>query len=296
VLTLAVPTPLILRAVQLRSARHAAVGRVEDAAKTSTTPDPADSALAASWFDEIRESAPSEAAHDAEIALRRAGYLANFRVIARRTVEEQSSGLYSRLFWDIAGMMLIGMALLKLGVLTSERTGGFYWRMAIGGFVGGLAFKLLGLHVRLAHDFDPLSLYQARLVYDPGRLGMALGYVGAVMLVCQAGSLPAVTRALANVGRTALSNYIFQTVACVLLFFGVGAGLFGRLERWQLLCVVAAIWLVQLAGSTLWLHRFRFGPLEWLWRSLTYWQRQPMRLVADSAPVVEPHTPQPLPH
>ena len=85
-------------------------------------------------------------------------------------------------------------------------------------------------------------------------------------------------RAMAAVGQMALSNYVAQTIICTALFYGFGFGLFGKLERHELLYVVAAIWVAQLAWSPLWLRAFRFGPLEWAWRSLTYWQRQPMRL------------------
>jgi uncharacterized protein len=74
----------------------------------------------------------------------------------------------------------------------------------------------------------------------------------------------------------ALSNYLMQSILCTTLFEGWGFGLFGTLDRIQLLGVVAAIWLVQLAVSPFWLRHFRFGPMEWLWRSLTYWRRYPI--------------------
>ncbi len=74
----------------------------------------------------------------------------------------------------------------------------------------------------------------------------------------------------------ALSNYLMQSVLCTTLFEGWGFGLFGRLGRLELLGVVGAVWLIQLTVSPLWLRYFRFGPMEWLWRSLTYWKRYPL--------------------
>jgi uncharacterized protein len=74
----------------------------------------------------------------------------------------------------------------------------------------------------------------------------------------------------------ALTNYLLQTVICTAIFYGHGFGLFGQLERWTQALVVLAVWLVQLILSPLWLGRFRFGPAEWLWRTLTYMKRQPM--------------------
>ena len=74
----------------------------------------------------------------------------------------------------------------------------------------------------------------------------------------------------------ALTNYLVQTILCVLFFTGAGLGRFGALERHELYYAVAVIWALQLAYSPLWLRHFRFGPAEWLWRSLTYQRRQPM--------------------
>jgi uncharacterized protein len=79
----------------------------------------------------------------------------------------------------------------------------------------------------------------------------------------------------------ALTNYVTHSVVCALVFTGYGLGLYGRLERYQTYYVVLALWVFQLIVSPLWLRRFRFGPLEWAWRSLTYWKRQPMRVGSD---------------
>jgi uncharacterized protein len=115
-----------------------------------------------------------------------------------------------------------------------------------------------------------------QIPYHPGRLAVALGHIGVVMLVYKSGRLAWLTRRLAAVGQMALSNYFMQTLVCCLLFNGYGLGWYGHLQRYQLLGVVFAVWAVQLALSPVWLRFFRFGPMEWLWRSLTYWKRQPM--------------------
>ncbi len=118
---------------------------------------------------------------------------------------------------------------------------------------------------------------------------MTLGHIGLIGLLYRASPLSAAMRNLSAVGQMALTNYLTQSLICMLLFTGAGLALFGQLERHELYYVVAAIWIVQLIWSPLWLRRFRFGPLEWLWRSLTYWQRQPMRSEAAS---VTPPAPQ----
>jgi uncharacterized protein len=90
-------------------------------------------------------------------------------------------------------------------------------------------------------------------------------------------------RRLEAVGQMAFTNYIMQSVICTLFFFGYGLNYFGELEFYQLFFVVLAIWILQLIVSPLWLKHFLYGPLEWLWRSLTYWRRQPFRRRAAEA-------------
>jgi uncharacterized protein len=287
-LVLAVPLPFILRGIQLRHTARAAVTRVAELRAVGDTATTADQRLAKLWEDELRASNPTPASHQIEIATRRSGYWTNFRDLARKNVEAESSGLYRGGFWDVAGMMFLGMALLKWGILTAERSRRFYWSMLILGFAGGLGVKLHELQVVLSNHFDPLALEIAQATYHLGRLLMALGYIGALMLICRWGAFRRLKQSLCAVGRMALTNYIAQTVICVLLFYGVGFGLFGKLERWQLLYVVAGIWALQLVASPLWLARFRFGPLEWLWRSLTYKRAQPWRIAPAASGVRSP--------
>jgi uncharacterized protein len=76
----------------------------------------------------------------------------------------------------------------------------------------------------------------------------------------------------------AFSNYILTSLICTTIFEGYGFGFFGKLQRYQLYGIVLAVWAVILIISPIWLRHFRFGPLEWAWRSLTYWKKQPFRI------------------
>lgn len=106
---------------------------------------------------------------------------------------------------------------------------------------------------------------------------VSLGWIGAVMLASKSAALVWITARLAAVGRMAFTNYIMQTLICTTIFYGHGLGLFGKVERvWQL-AIVLGVWVLQLTISPLWLHHFSYGPLEWVWRSLTYWRRIPFR-------------------
>lgn len=97
------------------------------------------------------------------------------------------------------------------------------------------------------------------------------------MLVCRHGILRQLTRALAAVGQLAFTNYVLHTIICTTIFYGHGFGLFGHVGRVGQIGIVFAVWALQLAISPIWLRHYRFGPLEWLWRSLTYLEFQPMR-------------------
>jgi uncharacterized protein len=258
---------------------RAAAARVEAQGAVGDTASVADQLRAARWARRVSENTVTAAALQAELATRRSGYWANFRDNTHRYASRQSSIILGT-FWDGAMMMFLGMALLKWRVLTAERSRRFYLWMALLGFGAGLAIKAQQLRLMFVDHFDPFSMAAVESSYDPSRALVAVGYIGAIMLICRSGRLQFLTRRLSAVGRMALSNYLLQTVICVLLFYGVGVGLFGRLERWQLLYAIAGIWCFQLVASPVWLRHFRFGPLEWLWRSLTYLDRQPMRITA----------------
>jgi len=79
------------------------------------------------------------------------------------------------------------------------------------------------------------------------------------------------------VGRMAFTNYILQSLICTFIFYGHGLGYFGDVERKHQILIVIGVWIFILIISPIWLKYFRFGPLEWLWRVLTYWKKQPFR-------------------
>jgi uncharacterized protein len=107
-----------------------------------------------------------------------------------------------------------------------------------------------------------------------GAPALAMAYLAALALL--APRVQFLSR-LAPVGRMALTNYLLQTVICVTLFYGYGFGLYGRIGQAGGLLLTIAIFLLQIPFSNWWLNRYRFGPMEWLWRCLTYRKIQPMR-------------------
>ncbi len=181
------------------------------------------------------------------------------------------------LIFDMASFMMIGMALLGLGVLNASKSPRYYLLMLVGGYGVGLPLNYLELQIFQNSGFALLGFSQASITYEISRLAMVIGHLGLFLSIIRAGWLKPAQRALAATGQMALSNYIAQTLICTVLFFGFGFGMFNQFERHELFLVVAAIWALELTWSPIWLRHFRFGPLEWLWRSLTYWELQPMR-------------------
>jgi uncharacterized protein len=110
-----------------------------------------------------------------------------------------------------------------------------------------------------------------------GTAGLALAYAAAILLLLQRPSARAVLSPLSALGRMALTNYLLQSLLCSTVFYGYGFGLYDRLGPAAAVPIVVAIHALQIPFSLLWLRRYRFGPVEWLWRSLTYGTAQPMR-------------------
>jgi len=185
--------------------------------------------------------------------------------------------------WVTLGRILIGMGLMKLGVFSGGRSRRFYVALMLVGYGLGLPLVAAGAYGLVRNQFDVAYKFGGGMDYNSfGSILVALGHVGALLLLYKAGVLQWLTRRLAAVGRMALSNYLAQTIICTTLFYGYGFGLFGKLDRLQLAGVVLAIWVLQLWYSPIWLKYFRFGPFEWLWRTLTYGKAQPMRVAATA--------------
>ncbi|MEP7110525.1 MAG: DUF418 domain-containing protein [Ferruginibacter sp.] len=180
---------------------------------------------------------------------------------------------YQTGIWDFAGMILLGMALLKFGFFDVGFPRQKYLLLALTGLAGGL---LLGWY-RLQYNQYVLQDYTRfiktnRLPYNlffPFERGLlALGYVSMVLLMIRSGVLKFLWWAFSRVGQLALTNYLAQSIFCLLYFTGLGMGYFGRLQQYQLYLVAGEICLIQTVFSVIWLKYYNYGPAEWLLRCL----------------------------
>ena len=224
---------------------------------------------------------PTEAALANEALKFEGGYAEAFVANARELVTLYTQALPFFLLWDAVACMLLGMALYKSGVLQGQRSLRFYVVLAVCGFAVGLSVNAFEVTMKVTSGFDLKWVSGASVpTNDLGRVAMGLGYAALVMIVCARGWLARVRYGLAAAGRMALSNYILQSAFGLILFhdFSFGFGLWNELSRAELYIIVLAQWAVMIEFSIVWLRRYRFGPLEWLWRCLTYGRLQPMRV------------------
>lgn len=220
--------------------------------------------------------APGEMVLQQEIATYRGGWVEQMSHRVPTSIRRQTASFIGATFWRVGGVMLLGMALYRWGVLTGERSAQLYRRLVVGGIVG-VGIVAAGVVYIEANDWSADAALFWRQFNYWGSLLVAGGYVGLVTLYARRRSNGPITRAFAAVGRTAFTNYLLQTVVATTVFYGHGLGLFGSVSRVEALGFVAAVWIVQILLSVVWLRAFRFGPVEWLWRTLTYGHRQPLR-------------------
>lgn len=237
------------------------------------------------WRERVEESKPPRENIEAAVQRVRGGYAPAFSELAPDSVEWHVFGLI-RYPHDIIGMMLIGMGLFRLGVLTGERSRRFYGAMMLGGYGVGLFTNSIEVASILRGDFSVIAFARAEVTYDLGRLAMTIGHLGALLLLATSGLLPAIRRRMAAVGQMALTNYLMHSLLCLIFFTSLGY--YGQLSRAELYLVVIAIWALQLVLSPWWLRRCQFGPVEWLWRALTYGNRPPLRRSSPATPAVAP--------
>lgn len=185
------------------------------------------------------------------------------------------------LFWGlfrIGGSMLIGMSLYQIGVLSAQRSCSFYIKLMLISFTLGFGLLAYDSYALLSTQFGlQAGMMSSMSINSLAAIFIALGYIAVLCLWVQSNKLTGLRRRLEAVGRMAFSNYIAQSLICTTLFYSHGFGLFGELERYQLMLIVGVIFIAQLLWSQWWLARFTFGPLEWLWRSLSYAKLQPFR-------------------
>ncbi len=209
----------------------------------------------------------------------RGSYAGLYEARSKQAEEGETFGMYYWAIFDVTLFMFIGLAFFKLGILQGEAKTKVYAWMAVIGLGVGLPLSYLFVIYDVNYNFNWFEIVKNKPFdfYELQRFIHSIGIFGLIMLMYKSGWFKWMFALLRPVGQMAFTNYLMQSVICGIIFMGIGFGLFGRLEYHQLFYVVAAVWVVEIAWSHLWLRYFRFGPMEWVWRSLTYWKKQPIR-------------------
>ena len=173
--------------------------------------------------------------------------------------------------WRILGLMLIGMALFKSGYLSVKLSYKKYLQILTLCFVIGFALIIFGMNKNFETGWDLKYGRFFGIQYNYwGSLLVSLGYISLIMIIVKSGISSRRRSLLAPVGQMAFTNYLLQTIICTTIFYGYGFGNFGKFSRVEQIIVVFCIWIFQIIFSSLWLRYFKYGPFEWLWRSLSY--------------------------
>jgi len=235
-----------------------------------------DEGMLAAWQEQRAFMAPNAEDLQEDVTLHQGNYA---EITTHRVPFAMQLQSYGVLFMGarVLALMLIGMVLMKTGVLAAERSANFYRRMILIAYGTGLPIMAYGAIDLNGHNFDSIYVFgMGGLPNFFGSIIVGLGHIGLVMSLIKAGVLQKLLQRFAAVGRMALSNYLLHSIILTTVFYGYGLGLYGSISRFGQMGFVVAVIVLQLLLSPWWLARYRFGPFEWLWRSLTYWQRQPM--------------------
>jgi len=221
---------------------------------------------------------PTAAETARQLALFRGGYA---QILADRFAHNSLGPLPMALLFgpETLAYMLFGMAALRSGFLRGEWSRARVRKLLWLGFGVGLpAYAAIAVYL-INSDFSLFSVLLGVMpLTAPVRPFLFLGWACLILLLARGGPLNA---RIAAAGRMAFTNYLTTSLICTTLFYGYGLGWFGYLSRAELYLVVAGVWALILLWSKPWLARFQYGPLEWVWRSLSRGRAQPMRRGAD---------------
>ena len=254
--------------------RSAEIEQLQDAGQALT---PEQTATLKEWEGIALLLKPAAERVREDMAAYTAGYSKNFeqRILIVQMMQTQATVAF--VIWRVGGLMLIGMALMKLGIISGERPNSFYRKLMFIGYGLGLPIMLASAYGMNSHQWDEFWMFG--LGGFPNYIGsilVAFGHIALVMTIVKNSILQKLMARFTAVGRMALTNYLTHSIVMTTIFYGYGFGLYGQIPRiWQM-AFVAAMLTFQLWFSPWWLERNRFGPAEWVWRSLSYWKRQPM--------------------
>jgi len=194
--------------------------------------------------------------------------------------------MYQAIFfygWNVFAMFLLGMWFWKtekFQKLAENRS--YFKKLLIFGLVVGFSGNLVYTILRegMSPAMPTPRMFLASLGLQFGAVSQMLFYVSGVVLLAATTAGKKLLDPLRAIGRTALSNYLLQTIVFTTIFYSYGGALFGKIGPAGCLLMTVGMYILQIFLSNWWVNHFRFGPVEWVWRSLTYGKKQPFKRIA----------------
>ncbi|HEX6892084.1 MAG TPA: DUF418 domain-containing protein [Chryseolinea sp.] len=190
--------------------------------------------------------------------------------------------------WDILIFMFLGLAFFKMGLMQGDHPLMTYLVIAVSGLGVGIVLSYLRLEplIEMKFNFFDYAKDASFTLYEIPRTFRSVGFFGLIMVLYKTGWFNWLFALVRPVGQMAFTNYLMQSFICGIIFYGIGFGLYGELQRYELYYIVVSVWIFQIVASHIWLRYYRFGPMEWIWRSLTYWKFQPFKKTSNVKTVI----------
>ncbi|NQZ86015.1 MAG: DUF418 domain-containing protein [Colwellia sp.] len=220
--------------------------------------------------------APTQEMIDKDILVNQASWLGQMEHRNFMASKMQTNVLFY--MFRIVGLMMIGMALFKLDFFGKRFSNKSLAISAVITLALGLLLSITGNQANFDSGWGLDSMMSGIQPNYWGSILMAYSYMSLLIVFCRSSALMKLKSLFANVGKMALTNYLSHTLICGFIFYGWGLGYYGSFERSDMLLVVLGVWTFQLFFSSFWMARYQFGPFEWLWRSMTYGKRQPLKI------------------
>jgi uncharacterized protein len=207
-------------------------------------------------------------------------YAKNWNTLLPLIKSRESSWFYRNGVWEFSAIILLGMFLFKQGFFNGRFSQGQYFMMAVVGMLIALICAWYRFHFFQTAIIDYTDFVKTKAIphtflWPFERAFMVFGIAAKIMWVIQTGKFRIITSVFSDIGKLALTNYLFQSIMLSVFFYGYGMGYFGRVSQYKLYFLVAEICIIQIVFSVMWRRYFYTGPAEWLLRSLMYKKKLP---------------------
>ena len=218
------------------------------------------------WNDFLQEKEPDTS----KVKIPKQTYLEGLSATFSEAKVHKGLLYYQGFLFPTLMVMILGVYLCRSGIFSDYRAWPYYWHFTVLLVIVGLVFNYFRYEHWTFHYFQPVLSYGKDWMFTFHKQILGVGYVLLLNGVYQRVLSHKGTPLISAIGRMALSNYIVQNLLMGWVFYGYGLAFFNQLSRSELLVVIVLIWSIQMIFSVLWMKKYRQGPIEWLWKKITY--------------------------